>query len=613
MLPCDVSDLRDLPNLMGERSGDPLNGGASVGIAPSPEPQRAVPTTPARRRPACGAAALLVYTGLAFLLFGATWRHPTTAWIGGGGADNAQMMWFLRWTAYAIGHGHAPFFSSYLNVPLGVNLMWNTSNIFTGAVLAPFVRFMGPILAFNILSTLAPAASAWCAYLAGAHLTGNRWAGAAAGLVYGFSPFVMLHSMGHPFLTLLFTPPLVLVTLDEIVARRRYRPAVLGAALGVLVVAQLLISEEVLALEGIAAAAGIAMVALVQRRDLRGRIGPAIRAFVWAGVVIALLAAWPLWVQLRGPQRVHGEIHAGTATTFSADAANFVVPTGYQGIGPDLHTRGPTSSLENGAYLGVPLLLLAAIGAIAYRKSGVVRALLAAGAVLLLIMLGPTLRVHKHVLLAWMPGRIVEALPVLRNLIPQRAAAVVDLVAAMLLAFGVAWTMRRSRIRMVMGVAGLVLVGITMFPSVPYASTRAPATPAFFTTAAVASIPAGSVAVVLPMAGSRDIRSMLWQAQADFRFRMPGGYFIGPGPKGGAIFGPPSDTFFGRTLRAVQSGKVVVLDAAMRERLDQDLRRWHAQTIVVGPITGRDAVVAFLSAYLRAGPSAIGGIDLWHL
>jgi len=598
---------------MGERGGDPLNMRESVGVVAPPDPPHPVATPAFRRRVALGGAALLAYVGMAFALFGSTWRHPTTTWVGGGGPDNVQMMWFLGWTARAIGHGQMPFLSGYLNVPLGVNMMWNVSMFFAGVVLAPFIRLTGPILAFNILTTLAPAVSAWCAYLAGTHFTGNRWAGAAAGIVYGFSPFVMLHSMGHPYVTLLFTPPLVLVLLDEILARRRHRPALLGVGLGALVITQLFISEEVLALEAIAAAVGIATLAVIHRRGMRGRIAPIARAFGCAGLVVAALAAWPLWVQFHGPQSVHGEIHVGTAGSFSADAADFVLPTAYQAIGPNPGKAGPPSGLENGAYFGVPLLLLAAIGAIAFRSKGVVRALLAAGAAGLVLMFGPRLRVHGHILLGWMPGRVVEALPILRNLIPQRAVIIVDLVAAMLLAFFVAWVAGGSRIRTLAGAAGLALVVVTLFPRVPFASTDAPATPAFFTTAAVDAIPDGSVAVVLPIAGSRDVRSMLWQARAGFRFRMPGGYFIGPGPHGGAAFGPATDTFFGRVLRRVQSGGAVTLDASTRAHLDQDLRQWDAKTIVVGPITRRDAVVAFLSAYLRAAPETVGGVALWRI
>src|ERR1035441_5707453 len=49
--------------------------------------------------------------------------HP----LGAGAGDPAQMSWFLAWTPFALGHGLNPFFTNYIDFPLGVNLASNTS------------------------------------------------------------------------------------------------------------------------------------------------------------------------------------------------------------------------------------------------------------------------------------------------------------------------------------------------------------------------------------------------------------------------------------------------------------------------------------------------------
>src|SRR5579863_1521254 len=67
-------------------------------------------------------------------------------------------MWFLAWTAFALGHHHMPLFSTYLDYPAGVNLMWNTSVLLPGALLAPLTDRAGPVVSYNVLVTLAPAA-----------------------------------------------------------------------------------------------------------------------------------------------------------------------------------------------------------------------------------------------------------------------------------------------------------------------------------------------------------------------------------------------------------------------------------------------------------------------
>ena len=49
--------------------------------------------------------------------------HP----LGAGAGDPAQMTWFLAWAPFALGHGLNPFFTNYIDFPLGVNLASNTS------------------------------------------------------------------------------------------------------------------------------------------------------------------------------------------------------------------------------------------------------------------------------------------------------------------------------------------------------------------------------------------------------------------------------------------------------------------------------------------------------
>src|SRR4029450_2850084 len=56
--------------------------------------------------------------------------------------------------------------------------------------------------------------------------------------------------------------------------------------------------------------------------------------------------------------------------------------------------------------------------------------------------------------------------------------------------------------------------------------------PAFFAGREVERIPEGSVALLVPVPMAGNAAAMFWQATADLRFRIPGGYFVGPGPAG---------------------------------------------------------------------------------
>ena len=66
-----------------------------------------------------------------------------------------------------------------------------------GLLVAPLEEIAGSFLTFNVVTTLALALSAWTCYLAL-----RRWVGGFAGpfiggLLYGFSPFMAAHSLGH--------------------------------------------------------------------------------------------------------------------------------------------------------------------------------------------------------------------------------------------------------------------------------------------------------------------------------------------------------------------------------------------------------------------------------
>ena len=118
-----------------------------------------------------------------------------TGWVS---ADSSLATWWLGWTVYALGHGLDPLTSTWQNAPDGVNGMWNTGVPVLGVLLAPVTATAGPVVADNVAMILGPAVSAYVAYRALGVLVGARWIRIAAGLVYGFSPFVIAHAwVGH--------------------------------------------------------------------------------------------------------------------------------------------------------------------------------------------------------------------------------------------------------------------------------------------------------------------------------------------------------------------------------------------------------------------------------
>jgi hypothetical protein len=148
-------------------------------------------------------------------------------------------------------------------------------------------------------------------------------------MVYGFSPYMILQSLGHIHVTIAVFPPLGWLLLDELLVRRRRHPALLGVLLGAAGTVQLLTSTEILATTALVAGIGIGLLALMQDWGrVRSVLPRAALGMAVAASSFLVLAAYPLKVLLFGPQRVIGTIEP--PNVFVADLLSFVTPPGYR-------------------------------------------------------------------------------------------------------------------------------------------------------------------------------------------------------------------------------------------------------------------------------------------
>jgi hypothetical protein len=552
---------------------------------------------------------LVVFLGLAVWMFAPAWSSPTTTTIGGGDGDPAIFIWFLRWVPFALEHGHDPLVTYHLNYPDGVNLMWNTSLPLPGLLLAPVTTTWGPVLTFNLLMVLAYGLSAWCAYLAIRRFAPGHLAAAVGGLVYGFSPAIRGQAH-HPHMSLAFLVPLMLLALHEILVRQRRSPWLVGAGLGVMAGAQLLIGEELLAMTALLGFAMFVLVVLANLRRVRERWAHAAKAFGVALAVVSAIIVWPLSVQFGGAQRIDGDIQK---TNYSNDLQSFILP----GWAQELTWDGAGELVAgfvggNAAYLGLPMLLVLVVLGVRWRSSPVVRIGLALMAVAAVLSLGPTLLVGGEDTGIPLPWAFFEDLPLLPSLIPARLAQLTALFAGLLVAVFLQAVWREGGWRRPAAVVVALLVLLPLWPSGTVAAEEV-TTPAFFTGPAVRRLPRDSVVLVLPWAHRRTSISMTWQAEADMWYRMPGGYFIGPQrdsdqPRFDSI--PTSGSI---TLARIFTGVPPPrLTGPRRRALARDLVRWRVGSVVVGPMPNQEAMVAFLTDLLGRKPQVVEGVYLWR-
>lgn len=594
-----------------------------VARPPAAPPDRALPLRlPAQRLSAALFAAVppLLYIWAALTRFAPAWTAPTSRAICGCG-DAAFTMWFIRWTPFALGHGRSPFFTTWLNVPDGVNAMWNVNFFLPSLLVSPVTALGGPVLAYNVLSTAAFALSGYSAYL-----VFRRWApwppaAFAGGALFGFSPFMTAQGLGHLHMTLAFLLPLFLLVFDQLLVRQRGGWLLWGALLGVLAAAQLLTSEEMFASSVLVGLAAMLILLALNPRRIRPRAGYALRGLGSALVVFVVLTAWPLHVQFYGGQRLAGPVQQ--LERFSADLVAPLVPSWLMRFAPERlveissHFSGNTA--ENGAYLGLPLVAVLVVTVLCVR-SAVVRFAAVATLATFVLSLGRHLHVAGHLTGIALPLALLRHVPLLQSVVASRLSLHVTLFAALLLAMALdklyaviarvgrapaadtsaAVGSRPSQLRPVLAAAVPVAVAVAvllpLLPAHPYAG-RPVDVPQWFESGSVQRVPKDSVLLTIPLPSRADSRPMLWQAVAGMRYRSPGGYILVPDARGRPQWGTPSVTA-GR-LNSIRIGhRLPPLDPFQLHQLRSELGRWQVRTVVI-PIDGMTRWADAIALYAK--------------
>ena len=558
---------------------------------------------------------------LAVLVFLPAWLHPTATVVGYSG-DVQQSIWFLSWTPWAVQHGVNPFFTTHINYPDGINLMWDAWAPLLGFVLWPVTALGGPVLSYNVLITADIGLSAWLAYVAARRYLGGT-ASLAVGLVYGFGPFLMDQAHAHAKVSLAVLPPLLFILLDEICVRRRWPARRLGIILGLVLSAQVFVLEESVVLAAIAALVGVAALALVFRHEVAARWRRVAVAGLWCAGVFAIFATAPLAIQLFGSGRVHGTVPG--ADVYVTDPVALVVPTHLQWFSwGDLSARIDTfagNDIETGMYLGIPLVAVILLTLVVWRRRPLVRWLAVTLAAMTVLSFGPHLHLNGHFTGITLPYWVVQMVSHVGSALPSRLFVYVELLAALVLGVFVDELVRLARavprrIVPVMGGAALVgLTAITLVPETPFTATSL-AVPSYFTSSQVADdIDADSVALVAPFVqdGSFD-DAMVWQAASGLRFKMPEGYFIRPNQRAQPRADGPAPTPTSKTMIAIaRTGRAPKVTDKLRHQVLADLARWKVTTVVVGPMANQKVMSRFFAELFGAPAVQRGGVLVWHV
>jgi hypothetical protein len=457
---------------------------------------------------------LALYALFSFLLFGLPIADsPRSSIIASDEIDSSVFMWFYGWWPHALTNGLNPFVTFHQFVPEGFNLQWSTSMPLPSVLLAPITLAWGPVLSWNVIQLAAPALSAWTAFLLCRHVTGALWPSLAGGYIFGFSPYMLSHLTGGPYLALVFLVPVFVLLVMKSV-QGELRPRAFVAAMVAVLTAQYLISIEVLATSTMFGAVAL-VAAFALLRERRPALLRTAKLLVVAFAAMAVLVSPFLYYFFFGDQYPPG------ATYFRADLASFVLPADTLALtkshSPNDVFRGAV--LE--AYLGIPLLLLMALFFWLQRRSRSAWLLLICLVAPAIAMLGEKLIVRGTLTEIPMPWALLGKLPVLEHAIAVRFALFVILTAALIVAL---WLVPG-------GLGRWLLVALVAVSFLPDLGNRAWQTaisdPAFFSTGRFREYlePEDHV-LTIPVWGPNE----RWQSAAKFDFKLSAGYLGNPFP-----------------------------------------------------------------------------------
>jgi hypothetical protein len=277
----------------------------------------------------------------------------------------------------------------------------------------------------------------------------------------------------------------------------------------------------------------------------------------------------------------------------------------------------------------VPMIGLLAFAAVRNWSKTIVRIATLLGSVMLVLSLGPRLHVNGHVTSIPLPESWLTSVPLLSNMLVSRLMLYFYLCAGLLVATlldGIwhhddpagrdqlrfpATPRARARWSAPVVIGAVVLALAFLFPRTPFPATEA-SVPAFFDSAAVNRVPEGSVALVAPFARDTSTSEpMLWQAVAGMRYRMPEGYATGPDDKGKFSF-LPIPTPLSQRMESIQKGmRPAPLTKTLRAQLLDELRRDRVETVIVGPLSQYQRMVAFFTRLLGRPPETVKGVAVW--
>ncbi|MFE4261790.1 glycosyltransferase 87 family protein [Streptomyces sp. NPDC056883] len=583
---------------------------------PAPRPDRRQALGDLFRLNAGGLAVAGAFLLLSLYVFQGLWTDLDGAYLADALQDQNQWEWFVGVTTDNVTNLRNPLFTLSQGMPDGVNLMANATMLGLNVPLIPVTLLFGETVTFALVLTLGMAASAWTWYwLIRRRFVRSRWAAAAGGALAAFAPPMVSHANGHPNFVVLFMIPLIIDRALRLCEAQREGRSVTrdGVLLGLFATYQIFIGEEPLLIAALGMLVFCVAYLLVDRRRALAAARPLGSGLLVALAVCLPLVAVPLYWQFFGPQSYHSVLHGDNA----GNSPRALIEYASRSLFGDPETAGKLSlnTTEQNAFYGWPLLAFGVAVCVWLWRSKAVRALALTGFVALLLSLGPWVPVPRTEIVLPGPWRLMIKLPLFESVIEGRVAMVCAPVLGILLALALDRILRlRTRELRTLGLLGAAAALIPVLPLPLTVRDRAPV-PAFITSGDWKGyVKDGEALVPVPLPDPGQADALHWQVEADFGFRLAGGYFNGPwGPDRIGIYGA-TPRHLSNLLRDVRYGaQPPEVTASWRLQARQDLEYWKAGAVVL-PFQDRDTELRdLLTGLLGRDPEQVRDVWVWRV
>ena len=470
----------------------------------------------------------LLYFLLSYFFFGPQHLSGLTHSLFNAGPDPETFVWFLYWWPHALLLHINPFVTRYIWFPAGFNLTWATSIPSIALIMSPITLLFRASTSYNMLALIAPALSAASCFYLIYFVTKKYLPSLFGGYIYGFSSYEITQLLGHPNLYISFLIPLAILLF-----LLRFKGAIKKVSfillMTLVLVVQFGISTEIYSTFIVfSVMAFLIFYFLSDKNDRKRMLSVSFEIFWAVGISLILLSPF-LYYLLIGYKNAQYSLKS--PGVYSTDLLNYIIPTPITRLGSNIfeHITGRFTGnySEEGAYLGIPLILIIFHFATKYWRKSYAKALVLVLIVLAIFSLGPLLQVNgvnTHVPLPWAIG---TNLPFIQSALPTRFTMYVFFIVAIIVGLWLSSEVNRKQLVIKYLI---VLIAIAfIIPNTAFDTWKTVDIPKIFETHTMRTlIKKNTNVVILPYGESGS--SMYYQYLSGMYFTQTGGYVSFPPP-----------------------------------------------------------------------------------